>query len=104
MMSQTHSAGSEVIYALCLPSFKDGNGDGLGDLVGLNEKLDYLAWLGISAVWLTPFYKTDFFDFGYDVIDYAAVDERFGKLADLDRLVHNAHDRGIKIILDFVPN
>jgi alpha-glucosidase len=103
-MSNAEQLRTEVIYELCVPSFKDRNADGLGDLSGIEEKLDYLRWLGVTAIWLTPFYKTAFFDLGYDVIDHNSVDPRFGSLDDFDRLLFNAHRQDLKIILDFVPN
>jgi alpha-glucosidase len=93
-----------VIYQIYPRSFSDSNGDGLGDLPGINAHLDYLADLGIDAIWLSPFYPTPDKDFGYDVSDYTNVDPRFGSLADFDILVAGAHQRGIKIILDLVLN
>jgi alpha-glucosidase len=82
----------------------DGNDDGLGDLIGLAARLPYLADLGVSAVWLTPFYKTNFFDFGYDVVDHVEVDPRYGSMSDFDGMLATAHDLGLRVILDFVPN
>jgi alpha-glucosidase len=82
----------------------DGNDDGLGDLIGLTARLPYLADLGVSAVWLTPFYRTNFFDFGYDVVNHFDVDPRFGSMSDFDRMLATAHDLGLRVILDFVPN
>jgi alpha-glucosidase len=93
-----------IIYEIAPMSFQDSNGDGRGDLPGLIERVDYLAWLGVDAVWLTPIYASPMLDFGYDVSDYRAVDPRFGTLADFDRLVALLHKRGIRLILDFVPN
>src|SRR5690349_14014204 len=85
-------------------SFQDSNGDGKGDLAGLIARIDYLEWLGIDAVWLTPIYRSPMLDMGYDISDFCAVDRRFGKLEDFDRLLALLHKRGIRLILDFVPN
>jgi len=85
-------------------SFADSNGDGLGDLPGIISRLDYLADLGIDAVWLSPVYPSPDKDFGYDVSDYCNIDPRYGSLADFDRLVAGAHARGIRLILDMVMN
>src|SRR3990172_10542759 len=93
-----------VIYQIYPRSFADSNGDGLGDLPGITQRLDYLADLGIDAIWLSPFYPTPDKDFGYDISNYTDVDPRFGTLADLDRLIESAHQRGIRIVLDLVLN
>lgn len=93
-----------VFYEIYPRSFKDSNGDGIGDLNGITSKLDYLARLGIDAVWITPFYPSPQVDFGYDVSDYENIDPQFGTLADFDRLVKEAHKRRIRIIIDYVLN
>jgi alpha-glucosidase len=85
-------------------SFADGNGDGVGDLPGLISRLDHLAWLGVDAVWCSPITVSPNCDFGYDVADYLDVDPAFGSLSDLDRLVEEAGRRGIRVLLDLVPN
>jgi alpha-glucosidase len=93
-----------VIYQVYPRSFADGNGDGTGDLPGVTGKLGYLKDLGIDAIWLSPFYTSPMADGGYDVSDYRDVDPRFGTLADFDALVAGAHELGIRIIVDIVPN
>jgi alpha-glucosidase len=93
-----------TIYQIYPRSFQDSNGDGIGDLPGVSARLDYLVWLGIDAIWLSPFYPSPMVDFGYDVADYCDVDPIFGTLADFDSLVAAAHARGLKVIVDFVPN
>jgi alpha-glucosidase len=91
-----------VIYQVYPRSFQDSDGDGIGDLRGIESRLDYLRAAGISAVWLSPFYKSPDADFGYDVADYEAVDPVYGSLRDFDRLVAAAHRRGIRVLVDFV--
>ncbi|HXW70002.1 MAG TPA: alpha-amylase family glycosyl hydrolase [Methylocella sp.] len=93
-----------AIYQVYPRSFQDSDGDGIGDLEGIRRRLDYLTWLGIDAVWISPFYRSPMHDFGYDVADYCAIDPIFGTLETFDCLVEDAHTRRLKIILDFIPN
>lgn len=93
-----------VIYQIYPRSFADSNADGVGDLPGITSKLDYLAWLGIDAIWLSPIYPSPMLDFGYDISDYTAIHPMFGTLQDFDTLLAEAHQRHIKVILDYVPN
>ncbi len=85
-------------------SFADGNGDGVGDLRGLKDRLEHLAWLGVDIVWITPFYPSPMFDFGYDVADYTAVDPLFGTLDEFDAVVDEATRLGLRVVIDIVPN
>ena len=93
-----------VIYEIAPISFQDSDGDGKGDLPGLSRRVDYLRWLGIDAVWLTPIQKSPMRDFGYDIADYCAIDPVYGTMEDFDRLLASLHHAGIRLILDFVPN
>ena len=93
-----------VVYQIYPRSFQDSNGDGVGDLPGIESRLDYVAALGVDAVWLSPIFPSPMADFGYDVADYCNVEPMFGTLADFDRLIAAAHARGLKLLLDFVPN
>ncbi|MGZ3647220.1 MAG: alpha-amylase family glycosyl hydrolase [Ktedonobacteraceae bacterium] len=93
-----------VIYQIYPRSFLDSNGDGVGDLSGITSKLDYLRWLGVDALWLSPIYPSPMADFGYDISDYTDVHPLFGTLHDFDFLLEQAHQRDLKLILDFVPN
>ena len=93
-----------VIYQIYPRSFQDSNGDGVGDLRGIEQRLDYLARLGIDAIWLSPIYPSPMADFGYDVADYTGIDPLFGTMEDFDRLLAAAHERGLKLMLDLVPN
>lgn len=109
MSQSSHSAASlwwqrGVIYEVYPRSFQDSNGDGIGDLEGLRQRLSYLVELGIDAIWICPFYKSPMRDFGYDVTDYCEVDPIFGTLEDFDRLLQSAHELDLKVIIDFVPN
>ncbi len=93
-----------VVYQIYPRSFSDANGDGLGDLPGITSKADYLGELGIDAVWLSPFYPSELADGGYDVADYRNVDPRLGTLQDFDEMLAALHTRGIKVVVDIVPN
>ncbi len=93
-----------VFYQVYPRSFRDSNGDGIGDLKGITKQLDYIAQLGVDALWLSPFYPSPQVDAGYDVSDYCDVDPQFGTLADFDELLSQAHARGLKVTIDIVPN
>ena len=93
-----------VVYQVYPRSFADANGDGVGDLPGVRDRLGYLGELGVDAIWLSPFYTSPMADGGYDVADYRDVDPLFGTLADLDALIADAHGLGIRVIVDLVPN
>ena len=98
-----------VIYQIYPRSFQDSNGDGIGDLPGITSRLDYLndgtpVSLGVDAIWLSPFYPSPMADFGYDVADYCDVAPEYGTLGDFDELLRQAHRRGIRVLVDFVPN
>ena len=93
-----------VIYQVYPRSFQDSNGDGVGDLKGISLRLEHLVDLGIDAIWISPIFPSPMRDFGYDVSDYCAIHPLFGSLADFDALLESAHARGLKVILDFVPN
>jgi alpha-glucosidase len=95
---------SGTIYQIYPRSFRDSNGDGVGDLAGIQAGLDYVASLGVDAIWISPIYPSPMADFGYDVKDYCDIDPMFGTLADFDRLIESAHAKRLKVILDFVPN
>src|SRR5437764_7119601 len=94
---------SAVVYQIYPRSFADSTGDGVGDLDGIRLHLDHLEWLGVDAIWLSPFFTSPMADFGYDVADYCDVDPLFGSLADFDRLLEESHARGIKVLIDLVP-
>ena len=93
-----------IIYEIYARSFQDSNSDGIGDLKGIASRLDYLCWLGVTAIWITPIYPSPMKDFGYDVAGYCGIDPVFGTLNDFDHLLGEAHRRGLRVILDFVPN
>jgi alpha-glucosidase len=93
-----------VLYQIYPRSFADANGDGIGDLAGVTSKLEYLEWLGIDGIWLDPIHPSPNVDWGYDVSDYTGVHPDLGTLDDLDRLVAEAGSRGIRVVLDLVPN
>jgi alpha-glucosidase len=95
---------SGIIYQIYPRSFQDSNHDGIGDLHGIIQRLDYLQWLGISAVWISPIYPSPMADFGYDISDYTGVHPVFGTMSDFDELLQQAHQRNISVILDLVPN
>ncbi len=91
-----------VIYQIYPRSFRDTNGDGIGDLAGIAEGLDYIADLGVDGIWISPFFTSPMKDFGYDVADYCGIDPSFGTFADFDRVVEKAHGLGLKVIIDQV--
>ena len=93
-----------VIYQIYPRSFQDGNGDGVGDLRGIRQRLPYLGELGVDAIWISPIFPSPMADFGYDVSDYTDVDPLFGTLAEFDELLSSAHTHGLKVLLDLVPN
>jgi alpha-glucosidase len=93
-----------AIYQIYPRSFADASGDGVGDLRGIVRRLDYIASVGVGAIWLSPFYPSPMADFGYDVANYTDVDPVFGTLDDFDELVEQAHRRGLRVIVDWVPN
>jgi alpha-glucosidase len=92
-----------VVYQIYPRSFQDSDGDGVGDLPGIRRRLDYLEWLGVDALWLSPIYPSPLADFGYDVSDYTDVDPVFGTLDDFDALAAGAHARGLRLLMDLVP-
>jgi alpha-glucosidase len=95
---------SAVIYQVYIRSFADGDGDGLGDVAGIRARLDHIADLGVDAIWINPWYPSPMADAGYDVSDYRDVEPRFGTLADAEALIAEAHGRGLRVLLDVVPN
>jgi alpha-glucosidase len=93
-----------IIYQIYPRSFQDSNNDGVGDLNGIRQRLSYLTWLGVDAIWISPIYPSPMTDCGYDISDYCGIDPVFGTLSAFDELLREAHQRGLKVILDFVPN
>jgi len=93
-----------VIYEVYPRSFQDSNGDGVGDLNGITARLDYLKDLGVDAIWITPVYPSPQVDFGYDIANYTAIDPQYGTMDDFDRLVREARQRNIRVIMDYVAN
>ncbi len=93
-----------VFYEIYIASFQDGNGDGIGDFIGLTSRLDYLQELGVNGLWITPFYPSPKVDNGYDITDHCDVDPSFGSLADFDHFIDHAHRRNIRVIIDVVLN
>lgn len=103
-MNRYHWWQTGIIYQIYPRSFQDSNGDGIGDLPGIIQRLDYIENLGVDVVWLSPVYPSPMADFGYDVSDYCDIHPIFGNLADFDRLLAQVHRRHLKLILDLVPN
>ena len=101
-MSESTWWRGAVIYQIYPRSFLDTNGDGVGDLPGIIARLDYIASLGVDAIWISPFFKSPMADFGYDIADYREVDPLFGNMADFERLLAKAHELGLKVMIDQV--
>ncbi|MCP4390289.1 MAG: alpha-amylase, partial [Gammaproteobacteria bacterium] len=102
---KTHSWWQKgVIYQIYPRSYQDSNGDGIGDLVGIRQRLDYIQSLNVDAVWLSPIFPSPMHDFGYDVADYCGINPMFGSMDDFDALLADTRARGLKLILDLVPN
>ena len=93
-----------IIYQVYPRSFMDSNDDGIGDLGGIRRKLDYLEWVGVDSIWISPIYPSPMADFGYDISNYIDIDPIFGTLAEFDALLGDVHARGMKLLLDYVPN
>lgn len=102
--SDTEWFRTAVFYEVLVRSFRDSNGDGIGDFPGLTEKLDYLQWLGVDCLWLPPFYDSPLRDGGYDIRDYRWIREELGTIEDFRTFLDAAHDRGLRVIIDFVMN
>jgi alpha-glucosidase len=103
-MAEQHWWRGAVIYQIYPRSFLDTDGDGVGDLPGIVARLDYVASLGVDAIWVSPFFRSPMADFGYDISDYRDVDPLFGTLEDFDHLLQQAHARGLKVMIDQVPS
>lgn len=103
-IDQYHWWQRGIIYQIYPRSYQDSNGDGIGDLPGIIRRLDYVQSLNVDAVWLSPIFPSPMHDFGYDVADYTGIHPMFGTMADFDRLLAEAHRRGLKVLLDLVPN
>jgi alpha-glucosidase len=95
---------SAVVYQVYIRSFADGDGDGVGDIAGLRSRLSYIADLGVDAIWINPWYRSPMKDAGYDVADFRAIDPQFGTLADAEAMIAEAHELGVRVLLDIVPN
>lgn len=95
---------SAAIYQVYIRSFADGDGDGTGDIAGLRSRLQYLAYLGVDAIWITPWYPSPLADGGYDVSDYQGIHPTYGTLDEARKLITEAHELGLRVILDLVPN
>lgn len=93
-----------IIYQIYPRSFQDSDGDGIGDIQGIIQRLDYLVDLGVNTIWLSPIFPSPMADFGYDVSDYTGIHEMFGKMSDFETLLENTHNKGLKVMLDLVPN
>src|SRR5450432_4848709 len=93
-----------ILYQIYPRSFQDSNGDGIGDVSGIINRLPYLRALGVDAIWLSPIFPSPMADFGYDIADYTGIDPLFGTMADFDALVSATHESGFKLILDLIPN
>lgn len=93
-----------TVYQIYPLTFRDTNKDGVGDLPGIIQKLDYIKGLGVQAIWLSPIFASPFNDNGYDISDYRAIDPKFGTIDDFQKLILAAHKAGLKVIIDFVPN
>ena len=93
-----------VVYEVYVQSFNDSNGDGVGDLPGLIEKLDYIKDLGANTIWLTPIFKSPMVDNGYDIANYKEINPVYGTMADFDELLEKAHQKGLRIVMDLVVN
>ena len=93
-----------VVYQIYPFSYADSNNDGYGDIEGIISKLDYIKDLGVTAIWFSPLYKSPDYDYGYDIADYKAIDEKFGTMEDFDRLLDECHKRDLKVIMDMALN